>query len=225
VDRGLVILPARKNMRHTIVVPNETQFPNGELLQADVAHPDSMGPDIPIEEKLVELRESEQPANKRIGLVLTGFLEQGKKRFTIADWISAVGKSKSLAKNDIQAALSLGLVSRDISGTIGNFIVYKVEPILPNFIRWEEISKTNIQVLETIVRSFGTRFFTKQAISEASGIPMANIAYNLKSLRRFSVINMKRDGSTNYLYCLAIPIEEAVRKLHEMGFSPVELVG
>lgn len=225
VERGLVILPARKNMRHTIVVPGEMFYPNGELLQADVAHPDSVGSGTPIEEKLEELLAAEQPSSKRVGLVLTDFLKQGKKRFTIADWISAVGKSKSLAKNDIQAALSLGLISRDRSCTIGNFIVYKIESHLPSFIRWEEIGKNHFQVLDTIVRSFGTRCFNKQEIAQATGISMANIGYNLKSLRRFSVIDMKKDGSTSYIYCLSVPIEEAVRELRVRGFSPVALVG
>ena len=225
VDRGIIILPARKNMKHTIVVPGETYYPIGELLQADVAHQDNAEPGTPIEEKLEELLTSDQPSYKRISLVLTGFLKEGKMRFTIADWISAIGKSKSLAKNDIQASLSLGLITRDKSGTMHNFIVYKIEPLLPSSIRWEEISKNNFQVLDNIVRSFGTRSFSKQEIAEATGISMANIGYNLKSLRRFSVIDIKKNGSTSYLYWLAIPIEEAVRELRVRGFSPVALVG
>ena len=67
--------------------------------------------------------------------------------------------------------------------------------------------------------------FSKQEIAEATGISMANIGYNLKSLRRFSVIDIKKNGSTSYLYWLAIPIEEAVRELRVRGFSPVALVG
>ena len=54
---------------------------------------------------------------------------------------------------------------------------------------------------------------------------MANIGYNLKSLRRFSVIDIKKNGSTGYHYWLAVPIEEAVRELRVRGFSPVALVG
>ena len=76
-----------------------------------------------------------------------------------------------------------------------------------------------------LLRSFGTRYFNKQELAQATGISMANIGYNLKSLRRFSVIDMKKDGSTSYIYCLAAPIEEAVRELRVRGFSPVALVG
>ena len=76
-----------------------------------------------------------------------------------------------------------------------------------------------------VVRSFGTRSFSKQEIAEATGISMANIGYNLKSLRRFSVIDIKKNGSTSYLYWLAVPIEEAVSEFRVRGFSPVALVG
>ena len=86
VDRGLVCVPERKNMKHTIVVPSEVHHSDGELLQADVAHPDGEVLNDSIVDKLAEMRASERPVTQRIGNVLTEFLKKRLLRFTLADW-------------------------------------------------------------------------------------------------------------------------------------------
>ena len=51
------------------------------------------------------------------------------------------------------------------------------------------------------------------------------MAYSLRALKKFSVLDVKRDGSANNSYCLAVPVDEAVKELRARGFSPVALVG
>ena len=206
-------------------MPSEAHHSDGELLQADVALPDGEVLNDTIVAKLAEMRVSERPITQRIGTVLTEFLRKGLQRFTITDWITETGKSKTLAKNDIQTAISLGLIARDTTARLVNSIVYKFESQFIESVQWEEISKHNYQILDVIVRSFGTRHFSRQEIAQASGISPENMSYDLKMLKMFSVIEMKRDGSTNYIYSLAVPIEEAISQLQARGFSPVALVG
>ena len=74
------------------------------------------------------------------------------------------------------------------------------------------------QSLDVIVRSFGTRYFSRLEIAQASGISPENMSYDLKMLKRFSVIDVRRDGSKNYIYFLAVPIGEAVRQLQARGW-------
>lgn len=212
-------------MKHTIVVPSEVHHSDGELLQADVAHPDGEVLNDSIVDKLAEMRASERPVTQRIGNVLTEFLKKRLLRFTLADWVTETGKSKTLSKNDILTAISLGLIARDTTTRLVNSIVYKFESQFIESVQWEEISKHNYQILDVIVRSFGTRHFSRLEIAQASGISPENMSYDLKMLKKFSIIDMKRDGSTNYIYSLAVPIEEAISQLQLRGFSPVALVG
>jgi predicted transcriptional regulator len=83
----------------------------------------------------------------------------------------------------------------------------------------------NYQVLNSIVRVFGSSPFTKGEIAKASGIDPANIAYNLKALKRVGVISMLCGDSKGYRYHLCVPIEEAISELRVRGFAQVALVG
>ena len=81
------------------------------------------------------------------------------------------------------------------------------------------------QLTWAVVRSFGTRFFSRPELMQTTGLAPNTIDYSLRLLRRFSLIDEQRIGSTDTRYVLAVSIEDAVRELHARGFSPVALAG
>jgi predicted transcriptional regulator len=223
VDRGIIVLPKKKNMKHRIVVPMTESDTDRELLQADVACQERESQSIMV--KLSEMKQSGDVSYQRIAQGVTDLLNKGKSRFTSGDWIAVTGVSRNQFRFDMQTALSLGLISRDGSISGGKYIVYKIEKELIDSNRWENISVANYQVLNSIVRVFGSSPFTKGEIAKASGIDPANIAYNLKALKRVGVISMLCGDSKGYRYHLCVPIEEAISELRVRGFAQVALVG
>ena len=225
VDRGMIILPAKKNMKHRIVMPSDVSQPDGELLQADVAHQDMVPQTTPIMRKLAELRNSKNAIHVRIALVLTECLEKGQSQFTTGDWVAKTGVSKSQVRCDTQIAMSMGLISRDYSIRIDRSVVFRIETELIESIRWDQISLPHYQTLNSIVQLYGDKPFSRADITKALGVEADSMANNLKALKRFSVLSMDRIGSNDYRYHLSVPVTEAIEALRARGFSQVALVG
>lgn len=224
-ERGIIILPAKKNMKHRIVMPSNVTKPDGELLQADVAHQDKVQKSTSVMDKLAEMRRSGSTMHKRIALVLSDLLDKGQRQFTTADWMAITGVSKSQARCDTQIALSLGLISSDQSTKIDRWVLFRIETELIDSIRWDEIALPHYRVLNSILRLYGTNPFTRAEIAKATGVEAENIVYNLRALKRFAILSMKRAGSNDYQYRLSVPVDEAIAELHARGFPQVALVG
>lgn len=141
------------------------------------------------------------------------------------NWFERTGVSKAQVRDDIQIAVSLGLISRDNSIKKEKFLYFKIETELIDAIRWDQISMPHYQVLNSIVRLYGTNPFTKAEIANATGINPNNIAYNLRILKRFSVISLLRGGAHGFRYHLSVPIADAINALQVRGFTQFALVG
>ena len=92
-------------------------------------------------------------------------------------------------------------------------------------INWEDLSLTTHKVLDCVVRNFGADPFTLQMLEPATGISPKNMASYMKVLRLRSIIKAVDSKRRGKVYCLAIPVEEAVEHLREYGYDYIALVG
>lgn len=228
-ERGIIQIPEPPKLKYRIRVPGieemdqsctgglerepATIVADGELLQADVAHQDMGLQSKTVMEKLAEMKESENAIHRRIACTLTDFLNKGQRLFTSGNWIEITGVSRTQVRYDMQVAMSLGLISSDQSVKSGRNVIFRIETELINSIRWDEIGLSHYQVLNSIVRLYGTKSFSRADIANATGVEPDNIGYNLKILRRFAVIKVDRLGLNDFRYQLSVPISEAITKV------------
>ena len=133
--------------------------------------------------------------------------------------------SDSVSSSDLNVLASLGLARRvktmDGHGPTAYELI--LDPGLT--INWEDLSLTTHKVLDCVVRNFGADPFTLQMLEPATGISPKNMASYMKVLRLRSIIKAVDSKRRGKVYCLAIPVEEAVEHLREYGYDYIALVG
>lgn len=227
-ERGIIQKPG--NGKYTIVMPpviKSKKHPEGELLQAVVASQEHQDVQIPavLAEKLAELACSSSASERRIAQYLPQFIRKGITRFRFTDWMRVTDMSDSVSSSDLNVLASLSLARRVKTMDGHGPTAYELILDPGSTINWEGLSLTTHKVLDCVVRNFGADPFTLQMLEPGTGISPKNMASYMKVLRLRSIIKAVDSKRRGKVYCLAIPVEEAVEHLREYGYDYIALVG
>ena len=214
---SIVMPPVKKSGKHT----------EGELLQAVVASQEQKDVQIPaaLAEKLEQLSNSSSVADRRIAQYFPRFIREGRTEVTFIDWMKATKMSDSVSASDLNVLESFGMAKRIKAADINGPIVYELILNPDKAVNWENLSPTTWKVLDGIVRAFGSNAFTLQMLEPVTGVSVKNMSVYIKALRLRSIVKKANPNQRGKIYCLAVPVEEAVEHLRGFGFDYIALVG